>query len=219
MPWVRLDDRTTECEKHVAAGPLACWVWIECLCYSARNLSDGRVPRKGVDRWGSPEITQRLIDLAMLDLTDNPDILQVHDYLDYNPSRLDVEAGREATRQRVTAWRQGRPKAATAPLTTAAPPKAPPTAKEPKAPAKAATPSTLAECVDYLTSLGAPPTMGEEFWDYWEARGWVSKSGRIRDWQAAARTWKRNAERYDAPKQGGLQADAAAITAHLKGMQ
>lgn len=44
MPWVRLDDQFTDNPKVVAAGPLAGWLYVSSLVYSARNLTDGFIP-------------------------------------------------------------------------------------------------------------------------------------------------------------------------------
>ena len=37
------------------------------------------------------------------------------------------------------------------------------------------------------------------FFDYWECRGWKTKTGIMKDWEAAARTWNRNEGQFSAP--------------------
>ena len=39
----------------------------------------------------------------------------------------------------------------------------------------------------------------DAFWDYYEARAWKNKQGKVKDWQATLRTWSRN--EYSKPRQ------------------
>lgn len=38
------------------------------------------------------------------------------------------------------------------------------------------------------------------FFDYWESRGWKTKTGMMKDWEAAARTWNRNEGQFSTPR-------------------
>lgn len=44
----------------------------------------------------------------------------------------------------------------------------------------------------------------EEFFDYYAARGWVSKGSQIKDWTRCITTWKKNKTKFDATKTGQL---------------
>lgn len=45
----------------------------------------------------------------------------------------------------------------------------------------------------------------EAFFDYHEAGGWFRGKTKIKDWQAAVRTWARNQRRWNAEKTGSVQ--------------
>jgi hypothetical protein len=60
---------------------------------------------------------------------------------------------------------------------------------------------------EYFTELGAADE-AEQFWDYWTSAGWRRKSGPLKDWQAAARTWMR--QPYRGGNRTGRQLDAGA---------
>lgn len=52
-------------------------------------------------------------------------------------------------------------------------------------------PPTLEEVQEYCRTRGNKVN-AEQFIDYYSARGWKLKSGTMRDWRAAIRTWERN---------------------------
>jgi hypothetical protein len=100
VPWVRLDDQFAEHPKVMRAGPLAMAMHVAGLCYAARNLTDGIVPRSAA---------KRLIDLDDFDVswsevladllaagiwTEADDGYEIHDYLEYQPSKAEVEEKR-----------------------------------------------------------------------------------------------------------------------------
>lgn len=114
MPWVRLDEDFAEHPKVVTAGPLAMAMHVAGLCYANRNSTDGRIPRP---------IAKRLIDLddftqswedVVADLltagmwTETEQGFEIHDYLEYQPSKADVEAKRaDLHAKRAAAGRKG----------------------------------------------------------------------------------------------------------------
>jgi len=66
----------------------------------------------------------------------------------------------------------------------------------------------LPEIISYLIEIQQtkdltmdPENIGESFRDYHEANGWKGKSGTIKDWKAAARTWVRNGIKFGDIKQ------------------
>jgi hypothetical protein len=117
MSWVKLDDGFAEHPKVIAAGPLAGWVHVCGLCYCNRNLTDGYVPRNvarrladfehiGLETGGVPGmvavgvdvdcemLVEALVEVGMWEEVEGGYL--IHDYLDYNPSKDDVLARREA---------------------------------------------------------------------------------------------------------------------------
>lgn len=102
--WLKLDDRFDEhpklarCDDYDAALS----VMVQLMLYCARNLTDGAIPKRVEQRF------DRDIIAALMEpheggpgmLERGPDgLLLVHDYLDYNPSRADVESERERKRE------------------------------------------------------------------------------------------------------------------------
>ena len=108
MPWARLDDNFPDHVKVIEAGPLACWLHVCGICYSARQLTDGYIPRAYVFRLASVEnpleLVQRLVDVGLWHEVENG--YQIHDYLEYNPSAAQVKAKREANAKRQASWRE-----------------------------------------------------------------------------------------------------------------
>lgn len=112
MPWVKFSDDWYDDEELVEAGPLALMLWPLLISWSARNLTDGRVPAGQV---------RRLVDWHSLGLEPEQGIAplvangrlqeiaggyQITNYLAYQPSREKVMADREAAKQRAAKSRE-----------------------------------------------------------------------------------------------------------------
>src|SRR5690606_10602525 len=120
MAWVRIDDHFTEHPKLVQAGPLGVAMQIAALCYANRHLTDGELPANIVARFmptvcydheTGEEITwrdvaDRLVEIGIWHKTESGYV--IHDYLEYQPSKADVEAGRAAARERMARIRSKR---------------------------------------------------------------------------------------------------------------
>ena len=130
MPWVRIDDHFNEHPKLAGAGPLAWALWLAGLAYCNRNLTDGFIPWStagslvawefldssgpskiyvGTDTMVSDdgEVTSAyvialLVEAGIWDKA--PGGYRVHDYEDYQPTKAQVIAEREA---KVAAGRAG----------------------------------------------------------------------------------------------------------------
>lgn len=131
MPWVKIDDGFPEHPKVAKAGALAMAMQVAALCYCNRKLTDGFVPRGiartlldfevldgdiiyslGVNSGFSGEdvtadwVIARLIDADMWEPVDGG--FRIVSYHDYQPSKADVEAEREAARERMAGLRRNR---------------------------------------------------------------------------------------------------------------
>lgn len=87
MSWVRLDDGFADHPKIVGLTDAAFRLHITSLCYAARHLTDGAVPRRAIDRLGITQPAKRareLVDAGLWEVTD--DGWSIHDYLEYQPS-------------------------------------------------------------------------------------------------------------------------------------
>jgi hypothetical protein len=102
MTWVKIDDQFADHPKVLAAGPLASWLYVCSLTYSARLLTDGFIPagqvRRLADVDNACELAAKLVEVGLWDVTEGG--YRVHDYLIYNPTAETIKARQEADRQR-----------------------------------------------------------------------------------------------------------------------
>lgn len=151
MTWAKIDDAILDNSKIARVGPIGFALHVAAITYCARNLTDGFVPfghahRILATQWTVEEdekdplvwtlamisgmrgddgahVIEHVIELL---LSANlwsvvPHGYQIHDYLEYNPSRAQVLADREATRNRVQRHRNGVSNAVTTPAETPTP--------------------------------------------------------------------------------------------------
>ena len=108
MPWVKIDDQFADHPKIMQAGPLAAWIYVCGLCYSARYLTDGFIPdgqvRKLADVDDVTPLVTRLVDVGLWDVS--PGGYQIHDYLDYNPTGEQIKEERKASAKRQADYRE-----------------------------------------------------------------------------------------------------------------
>jgi hypothetical protein len=108
MPWVRLDEGFADHPKIERAGPMAAWLHVVAICYCNRHLTDGRIPKAKARRLADIPTPDKhikaLVDAGLWD--DEGDDYIVHDFLDYQPSRADVEADRAQARDRMAKRRR-----------------------------------------------------------------------------------------------------------------
>lgn len=115
MTWSRFDDAAPKCPKAVAAGNDAWALWAAAVMYCNRHLTDGYVTLAALatDCLPVPITTSRAKKLAkeLLDAKVRPDgvglfeaaganLFLVHDFLDWNPSKAEVDQKRKADRDR-----------------------------------------------------------------------------------------------------------------------
>ena len=117
MGWVRVSDDFADHEKFANVGPLGIAVWLAGLAYCNRNLTNGRIPRTAANRLlyieglgiftsnysgEDAQVSDGIAELVGAGLwAEQGAHFLVHDYLDYQPSRDEVQAQREKN-----AWRQ-----------------------------------------------------------------------------------------------------------------
>lgn len=104
MPWARIDDEFHDNVKVVEAGTLAVGLYTLCLSWAAEQLTDGKIPAKMIHRLCCDVddpilLAERLVEVGLFE-RDGNDYL-IHDYLEYNPSRVQVLAERDAARERM----------------------------------------------------------------------------------------------------------------------
>lgn len=112
MSWAKFDDQFPHHPKILRAGPEAAWLHVCGVCWSARYLTDGRIPKSAIATLSSVREPDRfavtLVEVGVWH--DRGDFYEIHDYLEYNPSKADELARREAARNRQASHRESRTK-------------------------------------------------------------------------------------------------------------
>lgn len=110
MSWVRIDDRFDDHPKFVDLSNDATAAWLRVLAYCGRHETDGRVKRRVAlmaTRVDDPErVVAELVEAGLwLDLGG---IVEVHDYLSFQPSRAQAAHARAEAAARQAASRARR---------------------------------------------------------------------------------------------------------------
>jgi len=95
MSWIKIDDNFYDHPKTMAAGLAANGLLIRMLGYSARHLTDGVVPAVFVIAQDKTGRAIRALICANAVTAGADGSYTIHDYLDYNPSKVEVLAGRK----------------------------------------------------------------------------------------------------------------------------
>lgn len=109
MAWFALDDGFDTHPKVRKAGNAAVGLFVRLGVHATRHLTEGHLDGDIVRQYGTEPNVRKLIAVGMLHAADHacPRCPQpadgdyvIHDYLDYNKSRAQIEAAREAARKR-----------------------------------------------------------------------------------------------------------------------
>lgn len=98
MPWFKLEDSFYNHPKVVSAGNASTGLWVRCGTYSAQYLTDGFIPVEIARQYGRAAEIDKLLAVGLWKVKD--DGLVMPDYLQYNPSKEQVHAERDAARDR-----------------------------------------------------------------------------------------------------------------------
>lgn len=98
MPWFKVDDTFAFHPKALAAGNSACGLWLRAGAWSMQQLTDGWVPLTILRQLGSRAEARRLVDAGLW--VEKDDGYQFHEWEQRQPTRVQVEADREAARER-----------------------------------------------------------------------------------------------------------------------
>lgn len=104
MPWFKIDDGFHGHPKVFELSLEAVGIWTLAGSWCAKYLTDGAVTGKAIARLGgSPALCEELVAAGLWLVI--PDGYQFKDWDDYQPLKDDVEAEREAARERMKAVR------------------------------------------------------------------------------------------------------------------
>jgi hypothetical protein len=103
VAWLRIDDRVRTHPKIAQAGPSAAWLWFCGICYCREHLTDGFIPKAvlpglALGLTQAEKHAKSLIAVNLWHPTEGGYL--VHDFLDWNPSRAEVESQRTDERER-----------------------------------------------------------------------------------------------------------------------
>lgn len=108
MPWVKLDDRFPSHRKVALLADRAFRLHVSAICWCSENLTDGRIADRELPLVakvrGLKATAQQLVDAGLWDRIEGG--WEIHDYLDYNPSRAQVLAERKKNAERQERFRQ-----------------------------------------------------------------------------------------------------------------
>jgi len=107
VAWLRIDDRFRTHPK-IQRAQLGGWLHFCGISYCREHLTDGLIPREAVGTLAPGLMTPykhaaRLVEVGLWH--EEKDGFRVHDFLDWNPTRDEVEANREWGRQRKGLYR------------------------------------------------------------------------------------------------------------------
>lgn len=115
MPWFALDDGFDTHPKVRKAGNAAIGLFVRLGVHATKHLTEGHLDGVTVRDYGTPATIRKLITVGMLHEPGHgcprcpqpaDDGYVIHDYLDYNKSRAQIEAAREAARKRQNRGRE-----------------------------------------------------------------------------------------------------------------
>jgi hypothetical protein len=100
MVWFKVDDNLAFHSKSVAAGNAAMGLWVRAGSWCAHQLTDGYIPRDIALTMGKAAEIRRLVDVRLWIEKDDGYLFWQWNQPGRQPTRVQVEADREATKQR-----------------------------------------------------------------------------------------------------------------------
>lgn len=103
MSWIKLDDQWMDHPKIIRAGRDARDMWLASITWCAKHLTDGIFPAEllpalavmaGIDVANCQELARVLLEVCLWESHDGS--FRIHDYLEYNPSKEQVESNKRA---------------------------------------------------------------------------------------------------------------------------
>lgn len=110
MPWVRFDDGFPSHRKIEPLSDGAYRLHTSAIFWSSRQLTDGCIPKRDLV-FAAPRTMKRpekfvreLVDAGLWEAVEEG--WELHDFLDYQPSKAQVTADRKKTAERQRRWRE-----------------------------------------------------------------------------------------------------------------
>lgn len=107
MSWFKVDDNSAFNAKVLAAGNEAWGAFCRVGAWCAQQLTDGRFSRAIAVTIAPMRVWERLKEVGLVDPLENGE-MEMHDYLQRNPSKEQVLRERSASKDRMNAFRRGK---------------------------------------------------------------------------------------------------------------
>lgn len=98
IPWFKVDDTLALHTKTAAAGNAAMGLWVRAGSWSMQQLTDGFIPRHIVGVLGTAAQANKLVEVGLWERL--PSGYAFHEWDNRQPSRVQVEADRQAATER-----------------------------------------------------------------------------------------------------------------------
>ncbi|GAA4175938.1 hypothetical protein [Gryllotalpicola koreensis] len=201
MPWFKIDDAFWSHPKTLRLSPEAVALWVRAGTYASQNRTDGVIDAHILPVFGGVSgASQELIDAGLWEPHERGFVF--HDWDDYQPSKADIDARREADRARKAEWREKKAakrgdKSASTDVGKSASTK-PSNAQGTRLPEGWNPPTEeIASARQYAPHVDLKAEH-ERFTDYWLSTPGIK--GRKTDWVRTWRNWMKTAESRAKPQ-------------------
>lgn len=107
MTWFKVSDDFHGHGKVIGVPSSAVGLWVRCGSYAGWQNTDGHIPGEIAARFGRRRDIDALVDSGLW--LPAPGGFTMHDFLDYNLSKAQVQRERDANRKRQAQRRLGQP--------------------------------------------------------------------------------------------------------------
>ncbi|WP_394253664.1 hypothetical protein [Arthrobacter pityocampae] len=240
MPWFKVDDGFHGHPKVLALSAADVGVWTLAGTWCAQYLTDGQIAMSAITRLGGTAKNCKALVAAGMWIDNQDGTYQFKDWDDYQPMKSDVEAERDAARERMrkvrskrtgTSGERSEPVRANTEGTSeevrVTPTQPVPTRTEAKAsvtPQKRGSriPEDFAptEAMVAWAKENTPDVNGristQKFINYWTAK--TGKDATKLDWAATWRNWMLSDQEKAAPRDGGMTTSERRIATNLRAL-
>lgn len=107
MTWFKVDDKLWGHPKWMALPAAARALWVTAGSYCASNETDGRLSAAMIPPLGGrPRDADKLVECGLWERVEGGYLF--HDWAEYQPTKAQVRAEREAVKERQRRWRENR---------------------------------------------------------------------------------------------------------------
>jgi len=106
MTWIKIDDSFPDHPKIIGLSDKAFRSHIQALCYCGRFLTDGVITSNALARLADRETIAELLEAGLWRALDGGKGYVIHDYLEHQTSKNQVEHKRELSRERTKRYRE-----------------------------------------------------------------------------------------------------------------